>query len=308
MSQQGVIRRQTLAAPNGQAARTGRSRMRRRRKLTIGSAVIGALVVSGLGFSAAVSAFGAQASVTTVARAASHSSAAVPTPKRRPAFDATFGGSKLNTKVWDTCYPKLANYNHGCTNWGNSMEAEWYLASQVKVSGGVVRLIARRERTVGATSTGARKVYGCRSGMITSYPGFKFEYGFVQVVAKIPHANGLWPALWLAAADGKYPPEMDMLESWGVNTLTASFFHPVNGKRSRAEYSPALTRGWQTYSLSWTRTRIRYYVGSRLVLTITKKVPHQRMYFIANVAEYLPAKAGRCSGQLDIRSVKIWKS
>jgi beta-glucanase (GH16 family) len=281
--------------------------MRRRRKLTIASAAVGALVVSGVGFSAGVPAVGAQASVTTVARAAPRSSAA-PTPERKPSFDATFGGSKLNTKVWDTCYPKLANYNHGCTNWGNSMEAEWYLPSQVKVSGGVVRLIAQRERTVGATSAGARKVYRCRSGMITSYPGFKFEYGTVQVVAKIAHANGLWPALWLAAADGKYPPEIDMVESWGVNAETASFFHPVTGNRSRAKYSPALTRGWQTYTLSWTRTRLRYYVGSRLILTIKKNVPHQRMYFIANVAEYVPAKAGRCDGQTDIRSVKIWKA
>jgi beta-glucanase (GH16 family) len=283
--------------------------MKRRRKLTIGSTVIGALVVAGVGFSAAVPAVGAQASVTTVAGAASRSSAAAPTPpKGKPAFDAGFGGSKLNTKVWDTCYPKLTNYKGGCTNFGNHQEAEWYLPSQVKVSGGVVRLIAQREKTVGITSTGKRKVYGCRSGMITSYPGFKFEYGFVQVVAKIPHANGLWPALWLAAADGQYPPEIDMLESWGVNARTASYFHPLIGKRSQAIYSPALTRGWQTYSLSWTRTTLRYYVGSRLVLTVTKNVPHQRMYFIANVAEYVRPKAGRCNGQSEIKSVKIWKS
>jgi beta-glucanase (GH16 family) len=265
------------------------------------------VVVSGMGRSAAVPAFGVQASVTTVARAAL-SSAAAPTPKRRPTFDATFGGSKLDTKVWDTCYPKLTNYKGGCTNYGNKMETEWYLPSQVKVSGGVVRLIAQREKTVGRTSTGKRKVYGCRSGMITSYPGFKFEYGTVQIVAKIPHANGLWPALWLASADGKYPPEMDMVESWGVDAETASFFHPVTGQQVRAKYSPALTRGWQTYTLSWTRNTLRYYVGSGLVLTIKKNVPHQRMYFIANVAAYVPAKVGRCNSQLDIRSVKIWKA
>ena len=281
--------------------------MSRRHKLTIGSAVIGALVVSGLSFSGAVPAFGAEASVTRVARAV-HVTSAVRPPKGKPAFDATFRGSKLNTKVWDTCYPKLKNYNGGCTNWGNSDEAEWYLRSQVRVSGGVVHLVARRKQTAGTTSTGAPKTYGCRSGMITSYPGFKFEYGFVQVVANIPHANGLWPALWLAAADGKYPPEIDMLESWGVKIRTESVFHPVTGKVSLAKYSPALTRGWQTYSLSWTRTRLRYYVGSRLVLTIKKNVPHQGMYFLADLSEYKPATRGRCTGQLDIRSVKIWKA
>jgi len=282
--------------------------MRLRHKLAIGFPVIGAVVVWGAGIPAAVPVVGAQASVAAVARTAPHAARAVPTPRGKPEFDATFRGSKLNTKVWDTCYPFLANQNGGCTNYGNKMEAEWYQPSQVKVSGGVVRLIAQRKQTVGATSTGARKVYGCRSGMITSYPGFQFKYGFVQVVANIPHANGLWPALWLAAANGKFPPEIDMVESWGVKVETASFFHPVTGKQVRAKYSPSLTRGWKTYSLAWTKSRLKFYVGSKLVMTVTKNVPQQAMYFIANLAEYLPAKRGYCNGQLDIRSVKVWKS
>lgn len=229
-------------------------------------------------------------------------------PGGKPAFDATFHGSHLNTKIWDTCYPLQPSYNGGCRNFGNREEAEWYLPSQVKVSGGSVRLIAQRKRTVGATSTGKREVYGCRSGMITSYPGFKFEYGFVQVVANIPHANGLWPALWLAAANGKYPPEIDMVESWGVNGNTGSFYHPAIGHRSRAFYSPKLTVGWHTYSLSWTKSKLAFYVDDKLMLTVTKNVPHQRMYFLADLAEYLPAKRGYCTGQLQIKSVKIWKS
>jgi len=280
--------------------------MKWRHKLTLGVPVIGAMAVCAVGFPTAVSAGAAQISMATASHAAARASRAAPRPPRgKPILDATFRGTHLNTKIWDTCYP--LDSQRGCTNFGNSQEAEWYLPSQVRVSGGVVHLVAQRKKTVGATSKGARKVYGCRSGMITSYPGYKFEYGFVQVVANIPHAKGLWPALWLAAANGKYPPEIDMLESWGVNVEAASFFHPVTGRRSRAKFSPALTRGWQTYSLSWTKSSLKYYVGSRLVLTVKSNVPHQRMYFLADLAEYLPAKRGDCTGQLEIRSVKVWK-
>jgi serralysin len=144
--------------------------------------------------------------------------------------------------------------------------------------------------------------------MITSYPGFKFEYGFIQVVANIPHAKGLWPALWLAAANGQFPPEIDLVESWGVKQETASFFHPVTGHYSKGDISPALTLGWRTYSLSWTRSAIRFWVGSKLVMTVKKNVPHQRMYFLADLAEFQPVKRGYCTGQLDIRSVKVWKA
>ena len=283
--------------------------MRRRRKLAMGVPAMAALATLGLATPGGLTSR-AQASATMGARAAVAVPGAVrgvPTPKRKPTLDATFHARHLNTTLWGTCYPSVANPKRGCRNFGNPQEREWYLPTQVRLSGGVMHLVAQRKRTVGTTSTGAREVYGCRSGMITSYPGFKFEYGFVQVVANIPHANGLWPALWLAAANLKFPPEIDMVESWGVKAETASFFHPVTGPKSRATYSPKLTVGWHTYSLSWTKSKLVFWVDKKLVLTVTKNIPHQQMYFLANVAEFLPAKRGYCTGQLQIRSVKIWK-
>jgi beta-glucanase (GH16 family) len=278
--------------------------MKRRYKLASGVLGIGAVGVLAAVVPAAVPALGAQASVTTVA----HAAPAVRPPRGKPAFDATFRGSHLNTKTWASCYPW--GTPKGCKNFpkkGKNPEYEWYLPSQVRVSRGVVHLVTERKNIVGTNSSGAPEVYGCRSGMIASYPSYKFEYGFVQVVANIPHASGLWPALWLKAANEKSHTEVDMVESWGVKVRTGSFYHPATGPQVAARYSPSLTRGWKTYSLSWTRSRLSFYVGSKLVLAVKRNVPRQRMYFVANVQEYLPAKPGRCAGQLEIRSIKIWK-
>jgi len=280
--------------------------MRWRYKIASGVLGIGAVGVLTAVVPAGVPALGAQASMTKMA----HAAPAVRPPSSKPAFDATFSGTThLNRTTWATCYwwagPK------GCKNFppaGQSQEYEWYLASQDRVSGGAVHLVAQRKKTIGTTKTGKRAAYGCRSGMLTTFRSFKFKYGFVQVVANIPHANGLWPALWLDAANVKSRTEIDMVESWGVSQETASFFHPATGKTSRASYRPSLTRGWRTYSLSWTSSRLRYYVGNRLVLTVKSHVPHQRMYFIADLAEYKAPTRGRCSSQLEIRSVKIWKN
>jgi beta-glucanase (GH16 family) len=233
---------------------------------------------------------------------------AAPTPKGKPALNATFTGTQLNAKIWDTCYPLQPTYNKGCRNFGNPEESEWYLPSQVKVAHGELQLIARRAKTAGKNAAGKTVIYDCRSGMVTSYPGFKFEYGFVQVVADIPHSNGLWPALWLAAANGKYPPEMDILESWGVKHQTGVFFHPLNGPWViRTLLSPGVTKGWKVYSLEWTKSKLVFYVGSKAVLTVKKYIPHQAMYFIADLAEYVNPRPGYCTGDLLIRSVKIWK-
>jgi beta-glucanase (GH16 family) len=245
------------------------------------------------------------AAVASAVRPGGGGAKVVAPPSGKPEFSATFAGTRLDTQVWDTCYP--ADNQAGCTNFGNPQETEWYTPSQVKVRGGRLRLTATREPTQGHDRNGNPKTYGCRSGMVTTYPSFNFKYGFVQVVANVPHAAGLWPALWLATTNGSWPPEIDMLESWGVKQLTGSFYHPAGGTRARAAYSPSLTKGWHTYSLSWTRSKLTFYVDNTIVLTATENLPHQKMYFVANIAEYQPVKAGDCSGQMLIKSVKIWK-
>lgn len=228
-------------------------------------------------------------------------------PKRRPAFTATFTGTKLDTKVWDTCFP-LTDSRTGCTDFGNK-EFQWYMPTQDQVSGGILKLVAQRTPTPGKTQDGKPTVYGCRSGMVTTYHSLRFEYGFLQVVAKIPHGHGLWSALWLAAVNNKWPPEMDLIENWSSH-YTGAFFHPAPASVKQilsGEISQSLSDGWQVYSLRWTSTTMKYWVGNKLVLTIRQRIPHQKMYFIADVAAYAKAATGNCSGMMQIRSVKYWK-
>jgi beta-glucanase (GH16 family) len=286
--------------------------MRRRWRLACGMSVIGATFCSVLG----VQAVSVPGSAAPAAGFASHPVLSAGTdvtaaigPSGTPSFVATFRGTKLNTKVWDRCYPWASQT--GCTNFGNP-EYEWYTPGQVRVYDGLLHLVAQRERTVGLSSTGARKIYYCRSGMITSFPGLRFKYGFIQIRARDPHGAGLWPALWLAAASLKYPPEIDILETW-ANWRAGVFFHPYplsahNYSLDRHLIPVSWTRGWQTYSLKWTYYRLTYYVGSTKVWTITQNVPHQAMYFIANVAENKPAYKGYCTGQMKIKWVKYWKT
>ena len=168
---------------------------------------------------------------TRRAQAAPTTPTTVTPPQGEPVFSTTFTGKRLDTSVWSTCYPEFTGVmgaRGGCRNFGNPEETEWYLPSQDKVFGGVLHLVAQRLPTEGTASlNGTPKQYDCRSGMITSFPSLKFKYGFIQVVAKVPHAPALWPALWSAAANEAYPPEIDMVESWGVNKLTASYLHPL---------------------------------------------------------------------------------
>ena len=251
--------------------------------------------------------------------AESSTGASSPTATARPAttanstmklvFNATFPGTKLNTKVWDTCYPWAPQPSKGCTNF-NNRAYQWYTRSQVQVYGGALHLVARPWRTNGLSKSGGTKIYTCRSGMVTTHPGFNYEYGKISVVARMPKGNGLWSALWIAASNYQWPPEADMLEYWGAPmSLTGTFFHAVGAALKNHPKTANLAVGWHTYTLLWTSAKMTWYIDGHRVWTVAGHVPHQKMYFTANVADYAPvtAHSGRCNGTMLIRSVKIWK-
>lgn len=222
------------------------------------------------------------------------------------AFESSFTGSTLDTSKWATCYPWAPN---GCTNYGNTgdPDQEWYQASQDTVQDGALHITAERTPTAGLAKNGSAKEYACRSGMVTSYPSLQFKYGFVQVVAKIPFGKGLWPALWLAAANEAWPPEVDILEHWSSHPNGKVYFHPTNGHRvGGAVSTPGLAKGYHTFTLSWTKTRLTWYYDNTKVFTATSDVPQQDMYFIANVADD-NVSPGSCTGTMIIKSVKVWQ-
>jgi beta-glucanase (GH16 family) len=248
----------------------------------------------------------AQASVALEA-ATKEAAAKASVPKGwKETFSSNFSGTKVNTKVWSTCYTWSTD---GCTNFGNdNEEKEWYLPSQVKVSGGDLDLVAKREVTKGRNAKGKPETYLCRSGMVTTAPSFNFEYGYVQVVARLPYSAGLWEGLWLGATDGQWPPEIDILEHWASMQQAKVYLHPTHGARQGGPvYTPGnLSKGWHSFTLVWTKSKITVYIDSRPVFSTKAGVPQQKMFLIMNLADTSTA-VGACTGSMDIKSVKVWQ-
>jgi beta-glucanase (GH16 family) len=226
-------------------------------------------------------------------------------------YHRRFLGRSLNTTVWGTCYPWVHNPTIGCTNFGNR-EREWYLPSQDLVRHGVLNLVARRLPTRGLSSSGRPKEYACRSGMVTSFPKFRFKYGYVKVVGRLAAGYGLWSAIWLAAANLKWPPEIDIIESWGKPWIrTGAYFHPGGHKGEKVHLTraqdAALTKGWHAFSVLWSYQKVVWFVDGRPIMVVRQAIPHQLMYLIANLADYALTKSGGCHGRLLIKSVQVWQ-
>ena len=85
-----------------------------------------------------------------------------------------------------------------------AIEAQAYDPSQVAIA----PVAGLRISTVPGPLLG--KSY--RSGAVTTKGLFSQAYGRFEMMARLPQANGLWPAFWLLPASGRWPPEIDVIE------------------------------------------------------------------------------------------------
>ena len=53
------------------------------------------------------------------------------------------------------------------------------------------------------------------SGILTTQSSFAQKHGYFEIRSKIPVGTGVWPAFWLLANDGGWPPEIDVVEGRG---------------------------------------------------------------------------------------------
>lgn len=121
------------------------------------------------------------------------------------------------------------------------------------------------------------------SGKVSSVPTLRF--GTVEVRAKIPKGDWLWPAIWLlprANHYGGWPAsgEIDIMESrgnggdLGVNTVSSTLhwgpawdqnrWSLTHGERHAGDFHA----DFHTWRLDWTQDNIKIYVDNQLILDV----------------------------------------
>ena len=209
-------------------------------------------------------------------------------------FRDEFEGSNLDRDKWVTCYWWD---NEGCTNEGND-ELQWYRPENVKLEDGKLILRAQEERV--RASDG--ETYRYTSGMVTTgrddyrlspEPKATFKHVYVEMKAKVPGGQGLWPALWLLPEDHKAQPEIDVFEILGHDLSEVHMnFHYLDGsgdyERSNHSWeSHKPLSGWHVFAVDWQPEGITWYIdGAKRAHFSGNKdyVPDEPMYLIANLA------------------------
>jgi beta-glucanase (GH16 family) len=112
-----------------------------------------------------------------------------------------------------------------------------------------------------------------------------WKYGRIEVKAKMPQGQGLWPAIWMLPSDwiyGGWPlsGEIDIFEAvnpngTGGNTMYGTLHYGrywPNNNHSGAPYTPAanIWDEFHTYAIEWEEGEIRWYVNDTHYATQTQ--------------------------------------
>lgn len=142
-----------------------------------------------------------------------------------------------------------------------------------------------------------------KSARLNTKKGATIKYGRIEVVAKIPQGDWLWPAIWMLPVNQTYGPwpesgEIDILESRGNNhtyipggnNIASSALHfgpdPMDDGYLKAHDTQSALHSeygdeFHVYGLEWTPTHLYTYIDSRLLQVLYMPF-NQRFWDLGN--------------------------
>lgn len=200
-----------------------------------------------------------------------------------------FNGDRLNQDYWSY------DIGTGCPDlcgWGNN-ELEYYRAENSWVANGLLTIEARKENFQNSEYTSTKVVTRDKQ---------TFRYGRIDVRAKLPKGQGIWPAFWLLGQNQTsvgWPKcgEIDLMEMIGGSGRERESIGNVFWDNNGVVDQPSkyvLPEGrfydeYHVFSIIWTDEEIKWLVDDNEFKTFDIK-PTTRdeftkpFYFIMNVA------------------------
>jgi hypothetical protein len=199
-----------------------------------------------------------------------------------------FGGTNLS-----------ADWTHetgtGSNGWGNN-ELQYYRQENTWLENGYLLIEARKENFGGREFTSSR---------IITKDKQSFQYGRIDIRAKLPQGQGIWPALWMLGSNfGQvgWPRcgEIDIMEMIGGNasgrdnTVHGTVHWDNNGQYASFGGKKTLAEGkfsdqFHVFSIIWDARSIRWLLDDQQFHSIDITPAelsefHQPYFFIFNVA------------------------
>lgn len=199
-----------------------------------------------------------------------------------------FIGNKIDVPYW------TFEIGNGVDGWGNA-ERQFYKTENASVEGGYLTITAKKESFSGFEYTSSR---------LKTQFDFTFKYGRIDVRAKLPKGQGIWPAIWMlgASIDTKTWPlcgEIDIMELIGGgpgkdNTVYGTIHYDNGGTYAQQSKPYTLPKGdfhdkFHVFSVLWDETAITWLVDdiayhTQDITTADKTEFHEPFFLLLNLA------------------------
>ena len=215
------------------------------------------------------------------------------------------------------------------TGFQRNRELQYYQAASVQVRGGALVIEAQRQTVANeAFSQGARgwrqsrRNAGYTSGSLVSLQ--PMLYGKVELVARAPTGNGVWPAAWLLHESTSQYGEIDFFEAVGKHpdTVFAAVHHgrtaATRKHHGASKYFQNWDGKWRTHAVEWTPRRIAVTVDGLPLLDFDpadaatsgtdplRQPMHLRINLALGGSWAGPVNDSRLPARFEIASVRVW--
>ena len=224
-------------------------------------------------------------------------------------FNDEFSGTALDPVWHATQY-----WEHEYTVVGQG-ELQAYDASAALVRDGRLHLTARKDSSYGVPYVSGLVQTGGDT-WVSGEPKFNFTYGYMEVRAKLPSGQGLWPAVWMMpASHNDDNGELDVLEVIGSDPTRANFNLHRNGLNDGHEWvGPDFSKDYHTFGVDWQAGYVAWYVDGveRARTTDPRYISPEASYPILNVAvggdwPGAPDATTQFPATMEVDYVRVWQ-
>ncbi|MEX2963924.1 ADP-ribosylglycohydrolase family protein [Microbulbifer sp. TYP-18] len=176
-------------------------------------------------------------------------------------------------------------YEVNCAGGGNN-ELQCYTPREQNsfISAGVLHIVAHREDFRGPAFQDDEADYNVAdtsalrhftSARLRSRHHGDWQYGRIEVSARLPQGQGIWPAIWMLPTEWRYggwphSGEIDIMEAINSNAAGGNRIYGTlhygeawpNNKYTSAHYDPPgnVWEDFHQYAIEWERDEIRWYL------------------------------------------------
>jgi len=213
-------------------------------------------------------------------------------------WEDEFDGDELDMEKWSYQLGDGCHLGENLCGWGNN-ELQYYTEREENISleDGFLTITAHEEDYEGSNFTSAR--------IRTENKG-DWKYGRLEIRAKLPQGQGIWPAIWMLPTEevyGGWPQsgEIDIMEMVGHEPETVHgtvhFGDPWPDNQNKGEpyslESGIFADNYHVFSIEWEQNKIEFFVDGNLFFTVTQNTDplssytypfNEKFHMIMNIA------------------------